>query len=223
MSSSLQREIEGRRKRAAALGVDKLVCGLWFDRSLRHYGSLSKRAEYRYDCIATVTHDEDGRLDIAMGGASYSLRTKRLRHWSSSDGAETLELELCSADQLVFGQLIALHPNEYAAQATPGLTTAFIEGPWIDHFRALEAEAKAAETRNRQRTERDLAAKEATRFGLASQSLTEGDVPEPLGEATKGTLAVPIVLAGGLFGFLLALLCLLGIIGLLVFGLKQLF
>jgi hypothetical protein len=222
MSISLEREIERRRRRAADLGVDRLISGLFFDHGLRYYLSWSKRPEYVYRSISQASVPELGRLDFTLYGENYSICTK---HGSSYDDDEELvELELWENEQLVFSQDVGLISDQYDDMYTPRLTTAFIEGPWIAHFRGLESEVTAVEKRNRQRSDEKHIAAKAARFGIApsEKSFIAGDAEDAASAVAKAVVVGPFLLAGWLIKVLIPIITILGLIGLLLFGLRQL-
>jgi hypothetical protein len=223
MSTSLEREIERRRRRATDLGVDQLIYRLYFD-YLRYYPSWSKRPEYTYQCITQVSEPEKGRLDLTLYGVPYSIRTRR--ETSYVDDEKALTLELRKDQELVFSQSLASVYGSYDESYLPKRTTAFIEGPWIDHFRALEIEAKAVHERNARNARHSAAQRvsaEAARFGIAptETSFVAGDAADAAAAAAKALVVGPFVVAGWLLRILIPLIVLLALGGLLLFGLRQ--
>ena len=122
-----------------------------------------------------------GRLDFTLGGHAYSFRAKDVPTWLVEDEDHLVELELWSGGSLLFAERATFKFDRSGETCTSSWMTAFVEGDWIDDFRALEREVVATQERNRGRLHEEHIAREAERLGLSASRANDQGRPARFG------------------------------------------
>jgi hypothetical protein len=201
----LEREIERRRRQAKKLGVDHLICRLYFDHLL-NYVERSKQREFQLRGITEASRPDSTRLSITVSGQAYSFRVSRESPYPGADDYdEFFKLELYQHDALVFAVDVGgMYGEDGSSYFHPHIVTAFVEGPWIKQFQGLGREAEEASRRRWRREQEDSAVAAAKRFGLdpndypTTESARPPELPATTGDARQvaGLLLVLVALLG---------------------------
>ncbi len=126
-------ESNKRQHHASELGVDDLVCKVFFEKDLRYYASLS-----RDPTISEVRGTQPGSFGFTFKGRRYSIHTEDDHSSLPSDPSITrIYLELLQNGNLVFAERIRRQTIEKVNVYSPQQVTEFVEGDWIEDFRDL--------------------------------------------------------------------------------------
>jgi hypothetical protein len=164
-----QKGIEKRRRRAAKLGVDDLICNLFFDAGLQNYTSWSQDPNWACPSISEVHGSQRGSLGFTLKGRRYSIHAEEDHlHSPSHPGTTQINLELLLGGNLVFGGAIEHQAVENLETYSPRSVSEFIEGDWVEDLRDLEREMKQVAKRNLKRIKRERAQTAAGGIGLST-------------------------------------------------------
>jgi hypothetical protein len=169
MESKYRKKEDKRRRRATKLGVDDLICNIFFESGLRNYPSWSKDPDWACPSISEVRESQRGCLGFTIKGRRYSIHTEEDHLHPLSDPETTrINLELLLGGNLVFKAAIEHQTIEGLASYSPKRVTEFIEGDWVEDFRDLKREMKRVANRNLKRIKRERAQKNAAKFGIST-------------------------------------------------------
>ena len=166
-----QKGLDKRRHRAAKLGVDDLICNLFFDAGLQNYASWSQDPNWACPSISEVHESHHGCLGFTLKGRRYSIHAEEDHlHPPSHPGTTHINLELLLGGNLIFGAAIEHQTVGTAENYSPKSVTEFIEGDWIEDLRDLEREMKQVAKRNLKRIKRERAQTDAANVGVSTAS-----------------------------------------------------
>ncbi len=155
-----KKDIDKRRRRATRLGVDDLICNVFFDAGLQNYPSWSQDPNWACPSISEVRESRRGCPGFTLKGRRYSVHTEEDQlHPPSHPDATRINLELLLGGNLVFGAAIEHQTAGGVDTYSVERVTEFIEGSWIDDLRDLEREMKQVAKRNIKRIRRERAQK----------------------------------------------------------------
>lgn len=175
-SDDVKNEIDRRRRRATKMGVDELICNVFFAEGFRNYASWSQDPNWVCPSVSEVRGSQCGSLGFKLKGRRYSIHTEENHLHPLSDAETTqINIDLLLGGNFVFGAAIEHQTIEDLESYSPKSVTEFIEGDWIEDFRDLEREMKQVAKRNLQRIKRERAQEDAANSGLstANQSGSE--------------------------------------------------
>lgn len=161
--------IDKRRRRATKLGVDDLICNIFFEAGLRNYASWSQDPNWVCPSISEVRVSQRGCLGFTLKGQRYSIHTEEDHLHPLSDPDTTqVNLELLLGGNTVFEAAIEHQTIEGLDSYSPKRVTEFIEGAWIGDLQGLEREMKRIAKRNLKRINRERAHKDADRSVIST-------------------------------------------------------
>ncbi len=161
--------IDKRCRRATKLGVDDLICNVFFEAGLQNYASWSQDPNWVCPSISQVRASQRGVLGFTLKGRRYTIHTEEDHLHPLSDSNTTrIDLDLFLGGELVFGAAIEHQTIEDLESYSPKKVTEFIEGDWIEDLRDLEREMKRVAKRNLKRIKRERAQTDASPSALGN-------------------------------------------------------
>jgi len=164
---------EKRRLRAKKLGVDRLICSVFFTEGLRNYASWSQDADWQCPSISEVRESKQlGSVGFSLRGRRYSIHTEEDHSLASSDLETTrIQLNLLLDGNLVLAETVEHQRIQDIDVYSPQRVNEFVEGDWIRDFRDLQREMKQVARRNLRRIQKERA--QSRRSGCRAGTLTK--------------------------------------------------
>ena len=164
-ADEILRKVEERKDRARELGVDKLICELYFDHGLRHYTAGMHHEHQRYKIISRAKQLNDDSLQVTINDRDYVLTYTD--KWSASvPEFHSGQLELFLGDKTLLALAISAEIDEYGTEHKPFDINAFLEGDWIQDFQQLKLQVLEKEARWERERKEKKAKELKDRFGL---------------------------------------------------------
>jgi hypothetical protein len=167
---------EKRRLRAKKLGVDHLICSIFFTEGLRNYASWSQDADWECPSISEVRESKQlGSVGFSLRGRRYSIHTEDDISSATSDTATTrIKLNLLLDGNLVLAETVEHRRVQDVDVYSPHRVIEFTEGEWIRDFRDLQREMKQVARRNLRRIQKERAQsrRSGSRLGKIWRALT---------------------------------------------------
>ena len=171
MGSDFLAEInEKRRLRAKKLGVDHLICDIFFTEGFRNYASWSQDGNWKCPSISEVRESKQlGSVGFTLRGRRYSIHTEE-DHSSALDDLETtrIKLNLLLDGNLVLAETVEHQRIDDVDVYRPRRITEFVEGDWALDFRDLQREMKQVAKQNLRRIKMERAQAQKSSSGFST-------------------------------------------------------
>lgn len=161
-ADEVYKQIEKVKQKAKDMGIFELFEKLYFN-NIRHYHSwISRNRDYVPSLVTEAAPLEKGKenqeryekVSIDLSGRNYLFTFKEKWIFAPDGDAKHGLLQLFYNDQRVLALNVAYEDNEFFGEWKAFNLEAFIEGDWINDFKALERQIET-NRKERERRERE--------------------------------------------------------------------